>query len=120
METLKKKYGLVTATSLVVGIVIGSGVFKSAGGVLDAAGGKLGTAIFAWLLGGAIMVVSAYAFSLVAVRVEKNSGIVDYIEEAAGEKAGYMIAWFMNFVYYPTLIGILAWLGGTTWVTLMT
>lgn len=113
METMKKKYGFFTATSLVVGIVIGSGVFKSAGGVLDAAGGKLFTAIFAWLIGGAIMVVSAYAFSLVAVRVEKNSGIVDYVEEAAGEKAGYLMAWFMNFVYYPTLIGILAWLGGS-------
>jgi APA family basic amino acid/polyamine antiporter len=113
MDKVKKKYGIFTATSLVVGIVIGSGVFKSAGGVLDAAGGKLSTAIFAWLVGGVIMVISAYAFSLVAVRVEKNSGIVDYVEEAAGKKAGYMMAWFMNFAYYPTLIGILAWLGGS-------
>jgi len=118
METLKKKYGFVTATAMVVGIVIGSGVFKSAGGVLDAAGGSLFTAIVAWLVGGAIMVVSAYAFSLIAVRVEKNSGIVDYVEEAAGEKAGYLMAWFMNFVYYPTLIGILAWLGGSISATL--
>lgn len=118
METLKKKYGFVTATAMVVGIVIGSGVFKSAGGVLDAAGGNLLTAIIAWLVGGAIMIISAYAFSLIAVRVEKNSGIVDYVEEAAGERAGYTMAWFMNFVYYPTLIGILAWLGGSISATL--
>ncbi len=118
MKTLEKKYGFYTAVSMVVGIVIGSGVFKSAGDVLALAGGDLFTSILAWLIGGAIMVVSAYTFSLVAVRVEKNSGIVDYIETALGEKAGYIIAWFMNFVYYPTLIGILAWLAGSISVTL--
>jgi APA family basic amino acid/polyamine antiporter len=113
MNKPQKKYGFITASALVVGIVIGSGVFKSAGSVLAAAGGKLSTAILAWIIGGLIMIVSSYAFSLVAVRVEKNSGIVDYVEEAAGEKIGYLVAWFMNFVYYPTLIGILAWLGGS-------
>jgi basic amino acid/polyamine antiporter, APA family len=118
MKTLEKKYGFYTAVSMVVGIVIGSGVFKSAGDVLSLAGGDLFTAILAWLIGGTIMVVSAYTFSMVAVRVEKNSGIVDYIETALGEKAGYIIAWFMNFVYYPTLIGILAWLAGSISVTL--
>ncbi len=119
MKTVEKKYGFYTAVAMVVGIVIGSGVFKSAGDVLSRAGGNLFTSITAWLIGGAIMVVSAYTFSLIAVRVEKNSGIVDYIETALGEKAGYLIAWFMNFVYYPTLIGILAWLGGSITATLI-
>jgi APA family basic amino acid/polyamine antiporter len=119
MKTIEKKYGIYTAVAMVVGIVIGSGVFKSAGDVLSKAGGNLFTSITAWLIGGAIMVVSAYTFSLIAVRVEKNSGIVDYIETALGEKAGYLIAWFMNFVYYPTLIGILAWLGGSITSTLI-
>lgn len=119
MKTVEKKYGFYTAVAMVVGIVIGSGVFKSAGDVLSRAGGNLFTSITAWLIGGAIMVVSAYTFSLIAVRVEKNSGIVDYIETALGEKAGYLIAWFMNFVYYPTLIGILAWLGGSISATLI-
>lgn len=108
-----KKYGLFTAMAMVVGIVIGSGIFKSAGGVLSAAGGDLSIAIFAWVIGGMIMIVSAYTFSLIAVRVEKNSGIVDYVETAVGLKTGYLVGWFMNFVYYPTMIGILAWLGGS-------
>ncbi|XFA98311.1 APC family permease [Candidatus Izemoplasma sp. B36] len=119
MKSVAKKYGFFTAVSMVVGIVIGSGVFKSAGDVLSLAGGDLVTSIVAWLIGGFIMVISAYTFSLVAVRVEKNSGIVDYVETSLGERAGYLIAWFMNFVYYPTLIGILAWLGGSISATLI-
>lgn len=118
MEQLQKKYGFFTAVAMVVGIVIGSGVFKSAGDVLNAAGGDLNLAIIAWLVGGIIMIISAYSFSIVAVRIEKNSGIVDYVEAAAGEKAGYFIAWFLNFIYYPILIGILGWLAGTITVTL--
>ena len=113
MDKPVKKYGLFTAVSMVVGIVIGSGVFKSAGDVLAASGGKLSVAIMAWVIGGLIMVVSAYTFSILASRIEKSSGIVDYVETAFGTKVGYLVAWFMNFVYYPTLIGILAWLGGS-------
>jgi len=119
LDKPSKKYGFFTAVSMVVGITIGSGVFKSAGDVLKASGGNLSYAILAWSIGGFIMLISAYTFSLVAVRVEKSSGLVDYVEEAMGEKAGYIVAWFMNFIYYPTLIGILSWLAGTITASLL-
>jgi APA family basic amino acid/polyamine antiporter len=112
METLQKKYGLWTAIAMVVGIVIGSGVFFKADDVLVATNGNLGLAILAWIIGGLIMVVSAYTLSLVATKVSKVNGVVDYIEEGYGETAGYFVGWFMTFVYYPTLTGILAWISG--------
>jgi len=109
MENLQKKYGFWTATAMVVGIVIGSGVFFKADDVLKASGGDLSTALLAWLIGGSIMVVTAYVFSKIATRIERVNGVVDYFEEAYGQKAGYMVAWFMNFIYYPTLVAVLAW-----------
>ncbi|MFA7167110.1 MAG: amino acid permease, partial [Desulfoplanes sp.] len=109
MENLQKKYGFWTATAMVVGIVIGSGVFFKADDVLRASGGDLSTALLAWLIGGSIMVVTAYVFSKIATRIERVNGVVDYFEEAYGQKAGYMVAWFMNFIYYPTLVAVLAW-----------
>ncbi|CCO23044.1 APC family permease [Maridesulfovibrio hydrothermalis] len=109
MENLEKKYGFWTATAMVVGIVIGSGVFFKADDVLKAAGGDLATALTAWLIGGSIMVVTAYVFSKIATRIEKVNGLVDYFEEAYGEKAGYLVGWFMTFIYYPTLVAVLAW-----------
>jgi APA family basic amino acid/polyamine antiporter len=113
MENLEKKFGFWTATAMVVGIVIGSGVFFKADDVLKAAGGSLPTALVAWLIGGAIMVVTAYVFSKIATRIERVNGVVDYFEEAYGQTAGYMVAWFMTFIYYPTLVAVLAWVSAS-------
>ncbi|PIE57919.1 MAG: amino acid permease [Desulfobulbus propionicus] len=109
MQKLERKYGVWTATAMVVGIVIGSGVFFKADDVLLASGGSLPTALLAWGIGGAIMVVTASVFARIATRIEKVNGVVDYFEEAYGPKAGYLVAWFMTFVYYPTLVAVLAW-----------
>lgn len=109
MQKLERKYGIWTATAMVVGIVIGSGVFFKADDVLKASGGDLPTALLAWLIGGAIMVVTAFVFAKIANRIEKVNGLVDYFEEAYGWRAGYLVAWFMTFIYYPTLVAVLAW-----------
>ena len=109
MQGLQRKYGIWTATAMVIGIVIGSGVFFKADDVLKASGGSLSTALLAWLIGGSIMVVTALVFAKIATRVERVNGLVDYFEEAYGPRAGYLVAWFMTFVYYPTLVAVLAW-----------
>ena len=101
----EKKYGLVMASAMVIGIVIGSGVFFKAEKVLTATGGDLPTGILAWVIGGLIMIVCAYVFSTMATRYEKVNGIVDYAEMALGSKYGYMIGWFMTTIYYPSLTG---------------
>lgn len=77
---LQKKYGLLTAIAMVVGIVIGSGVFFKAEKVLTATGGNLPQGILAWILGGIIMIVCAYVFVTLATRYEKVNGLVDYAE----------------------------------------
>ncbi len=109
MKELKPKYGLFTAISMVVGITIGSGVFFKADDVLTKTNGNLGLAILAWLIGGAIMILGGYTFSLVARKISKVNGLVDYVEAAYGETAGYLVGWFQTLIYYPTLTGILAW-----------
>ena len=119
MAILQKKYGFWTATAMVVGIVIGSGVFFKADDVLKASGGNLTTALTAWLIGGLIMIVTAYVFSLIATRIERINGVVDYFEQAYGEKAGYMVAWFLTFIYYPTLVAVLAWVSANYTVGLL-
>lgn len=118
MADLQKKFGFWTAAAMVVGIVIGSGVFFKADDVLKASGGSLTTALTAWLIGGGIMVVTAYVFSKIATRIERINGLVDYFESAYGEKAGYLVAWFMTFIYYPTLVAVLAWVSANYSISL--
>lgn len=106
---LKEKYGLITAIAMVVGIVIGSGVFFKAEKVLNATGGNLPLGILAWIIGGLIMIACAYTFAVMATRYQYVNGIVDYAEATMGSKYGYFVGWFMALIYYPTLTAVLAW-----------
>lgn len=110
METkLEKKYGLFTAIAMVVGIVIGSGVFFKAEKVLTATGGNLPLGILAWIIGGIIMIACSYTFAVMATRYEHVNGVVDYAEATMGKKYAYFVGWFMTMIYYPTLTSVLAW-----------
>lgn len=112
MEKVKKQYGLWTGIAMVVGIVIGSGVFLKAGGVLTLSGGDLKLSILAWFVGGIIMVCSGFCFAVFASRVTKYNGVVDYVEEATNKKVGYGLAWCMTTFYYPIIASIVALFAG--------
>lgn len=107
---LHKKYGLLTAICMVVGIVVGSGVFFKAQTILQKTEGNMVMGIWAWLIGGAIMLCCIAAFSIMATKYEKVNGIVDYAEATVGRKYGYVVGWFLTIIYYPTLTSVLAWL----------
>lgn len=106
---LDKKYGLLTAIAMVIGIVIGSGVFFKAEKVLIETGGNLLLGIIAWIIGGIIMISCAYTFAVMATKYEYVNGVVDYAEAAIGKIYGYYVGWFMAVIYYPTLTSVLAW-----------
>ncbi len=109
MSCLEKKYGFWTAVAMVVGIVIGSGVFFKAEKVLQSTGGNMLIGVFAWIAGGSIMIICAYAFSILAGKYSKVNGIVDYAEASLGSTYGYIVGWFMSTIYYPALAAILCW-----------
>lgn len=112
MEKVKKQYGLWTGIAMVVGIVIGSGVFLKAGGVLQLSGGDLKLSILAWFVGGLIMVCSGFCFAVFASRVTKYNGVVDYVEQATNKKVGYVLAWLITTFYYPIIASIVALFAG--------
>lgn len=106
---LKKKYGLLTAVAMVVGIVIGSGVFFKAEKILGVTGGNLPIGILAWAIGGLIMIICAYTFSLMANKYEFVNGLVDYAEHTTGPRYAYYVGWFMASIYLPCLTSVLSW-----------
>ena len=61
---MEKRYTLPVAIALVVGTVIGSGVFFKAEAVLVKTGGNMGIGILAFLIMGVVMIISACTFGL--------------------------------------------------------
>ncbi|MGM9917377.1 amino acid permease [Anaerotignum sp.] len=118
-DGLEKRYGLLTAIAMVVGIVIGSGVFFKAEKVLVATGGNLPLGILAWFLGGLVMIICAYNFAVMATRYEKVSGVVDYAEVMVGPQYGYYFAWFMATIYFPAMTSVVAWVAARYFCVLM-
>lgn len=106
---LKKKYGLMTAIAMVVGSVIGSGVFFKAEIVLKATGGNMPLGIASWGIVGAIMLVCTFSFAIMASKYEKVNGLVDYAEMTVGKGYAYYMGWFMAVIYNPTITSVLAW-----------
>ena len=106
---LERKYGLFTAICMVVGTVIGSGVFFKAQAVLEKTGGNMLIGIAAWIITGLLMVICSSQFAVMATKYEKVSGVVDYAEATCGKNYGYYIAWFLVNIYYPAMTGVLAW-----------
>ena len=109
---LEKKYGLLTAIAMIVGIVIGSGVFFKTQSILINTNGNLYMGILAWILGGLVMLSCAFAFSNMASRYQKVNGLLDYSESIVGKKYAYYVGWFMATIYYPSFAGVVAWAAG--------
>ena len=99
--------------AMVIGIVIGSGVFLKAGGVLQLSGGDLKLSLLAWFVGGVIMVASGFCFAVFATRITKYNGVVDYVEVATNKRVGYHLAWLITTFYYPIVASIVSLFAGS-------
>ena len=106
---LERKYGLFTAICMVVGIVIGSGVFFKAQTILTKTGGDMPLGILAWIIGGAIMLVCLLTFSFMGQKYERVNGLVDYAEATVGPRYGYLMGWFTATIYFPGMTSVLTW-----------
>lgn len=96
-----------SAISLVIGCVIGSGVFVKPGRVLVAAGDS-NSAILAWILGGLISLAGGLTVAEIASRIPKTGGVYAYIEELYGKEIGFITGWVQTLIYGPGLMSALS------------
>ena len=59
---------------------------------------------------GMVMLVCAYVLSMIAARVEKVNGFIDYSDMACGPLYAYSVGWFTATMFYPTITACLAWI----------
>ena len=103
---LRKSIGFIVATSLVIGTVIGSGIFMKPGVVIAAAGDST-MALWAWVIGGIITLASGLTIAEVSVKIPKTGGLYVYVEEVYGKFWGFLCGWVQTVIYGPAVIGAL-------------
>lgn len=110
MTKLREKYGLFTAIAMVIGSVIGSGVFFKAESINRITHPNAMCGILAWIIGGTLMLLCLLSFALIVTEYGSAGGLTGISKRAVGESFSYFTGWFMATVYYPTLVSVLAWL----------
>jgi amino acid transporter len=90
-KELKRELGLLPATAIVVGNMIGSGIFMAPQGLAAASNPK--TTIIAWIITALGSMLLALSFANLGVKIPKTGGPIVYTREAFGEFPAFLIAW---------------------------
>lgn len=88
---LKRELGLGAATAIVVGNVIGSGIFMSPASFARVTNPKV--AIMAWIFTAIGSLLIALSFANLGSKMPKTGGPIVYTRAAFGDFAGFLIAW---------------------------
>src|SRR4051794_17892196 len=86
------RLGLWDATSLVVGIIIGVGIFETPSSVFKYAP-QMWPALATWFVGGLLALVGAFCFAEMASAYPKSGGEYVYLTRAFGPWVGFIYAW---------------------------
>ncbi|MFL0247874.1 amino acid permease [Candidatus Clostridium stratigraminis] len=89
--TLKRELGLATATALVIGNTIGSGILMAPQGL--AAASNPTTTIIAWIITAIGSILLALSFAKLGSAMPETGGPIVYIREAFGEFASFLGTW---------------------------
>ncbi|MBR2779730.1 MAG: amino acid permease [Firmicutes bacterium] len=103
-QEMKKNLGVWTAMSLVVGCVIGAGVFFKPYAIYQATGGAPGMGILAWIIGGLVSIFAALTFAEVAILIPKTGGMAAYLTDTYNEKLGFLAGWMQVVIFYPSFL----------------
>ncbi|HZY89509.1 MAG TPA: amino acid permease [Gemmataceae bacterium] len=104
---LVRALGPLMATAVVVGTVIGSGVFKKPQSVA-AHVHQFGLAALVWVLGGLLVLLGALAYAEVAVLYPKAGGNYVFLREAYGRLAGFLWGWVEFWIIRSASLAALA------------
>jgi amino acid transporter len=92
MTDLKRSLRLIDGLAMVVGITIGSGIFRTPG-LVAARLGRPGLTFVAWVLGAVIALLGALCFAELTTRLPRAGGKYVYAREAFGPRAAFVVGW---------------------------
>jgi len=100
--------GMWDAASIIVGIVVGTAIFKSPTLVFQNAAGPW-HALGVWLLGGALCLNGAVCYAELATAYPRNGGDYEYLGRALGRWLGFLFGWAQLTVVLTASIAAMAY-----------
>jgi len=105
--SLLRELGASHAASIVIGVVIGSGIFLVPAEMMQAAGSaKL--VYLAWIVGGVFSFFGAVSYAQLGAMKPQAGGEYVYIRDAFGPLAGFLVGWTWTLVIKPSSLAAIS------------
>jgi APA family basic amino acid/polyamine antiporter len=115
---LKKHLSLWDTVSIIVGIVVGTAIFRSPTLVFQNVSDLWGV-LGVWMLGGGLCLCGALCYAELATTFPRNGGDYEYLSQAFGRWMGFLFGWAQLAVFLSGSIGAMAYAfadyGSTLW-----
>jgi basic amino acid/polyamine antiporter, APA family len=105
------RLGLWDAVSLVIGIVVGTSIFRTSPLVFQNVGGAW-QGLAAWALGGGLSLVGALCYAELATTYSRSGGDYEYLTQAYGRWAGFVFGWAQLVAVWTASVGTMAYTFG--------
>jgi len=102
---LRRSLRLLDGVAMVVGITVGSGIFRTPG-LVAARLGRPSLTFIAWILGGVVSLIGALIFAELSTRHPRAGGKYVYAGEAFGPRAAFAIGWIEAGIYCVAIAAI--------------
>ncbi|KHJ92607.1 hypothetical protein OESDEN_07499 [Oesophagostomum dentatum] len=102
---LKRSLTLKNSVTMIVGGMIGSGIFVAPTGVQRAAG-SVGSSLLIWVLCGLWCGLGAYIYAELGTLIPKSGGDYAYLMEAFGPSIAFLRFWIESMVVRQVLVRV--------------
>src|SRR5688572_4921839 len=99
--------GLADAVSVIIGIVIGAGIYETAPFILSCVGSPR-EAMAVWAIGGVLSVIGALCYAELATTYPRVGGDYYFLRRAFGPWAGFLFSWSQLTIIMSGSIGLMA------------